>query len=128
MTEENIKEVMKTLETYFEGNKELDAQKILSAWDSDLKIISTEKTVGPEGWIQMEEEYRKEINNDMNKWDIEFEIKSKDVFRNCASLRVDVKYRIGERKFGETQFLHLLKKEDIWLIYSKIFTFYPLDW
>ncbi len=124
MSTDDNSEVKKTLQVYFEGNKKLDSKKILSVWDKDLKIISTEKIQGPNAWIEMEEYYRKQINNDMSKWDIEFEIISIDVFRNCASVRVDVKYTVGERRFGETQFLHMLKKENEWLIYSKIFVFY----
>ncbi|NPD87137.1 MAG: hypothetical protein HGN29_00340 [Asgard group archaeon] len=92
--------------------------------DEDLKIISTERTKGPAVWVEMEGYYRNEINNDMSKWGIEFDIVTKDVFRNCASVRVDVRYRVDSRNFKETQFLHLLKKENTWLIYSKIFTFY----
>ena len=112
------------MQKYFEGNKELDSKKILSVWDNDLKIISIEKTQGPQAWVEMEEYYRKEIKNDMSKWGIEFDIISMDVFRNCASVRVDVKYQVGSRDFRETQFLHLLKKGEDWIIYSKIFTFY----
>ena len=124
MSATDIDGVNRTLQIYFEGNKELDSKKILSVWDEDLKIISTERTQGPQAWIEMEEYYRKEINNDMEQWGIEFDIVTMDVFRNCASVRVDVKYRVGSRNFGETQFLHLLKKENDWIIYSKIFTFY----
>ncbi|MHA1953680.1 MAG: nuclear transport factor 2 family protein [Candidatus Heimdallarchaeaceae archaeon] len=124
MSVDDISEVKKTLQLYFEGNKELDSKKILSVWDTDLKIISTEKIQGPNAWIEMEEYYRKEINNDMSQWGIEFDIATMDVFRNCASVRVEVSYRVGSRNFKETQFLHLLKKENKWLIYSKIFTFY----
>jgi len=124
MESSEIDNVKQTLNIYFEGNKQLDAQKILSVWDEDLKIISTERTQGPSAWIEMEEYYRKEINNDMSQWGIEFDIITMDVFRNCASVRVDVKYRVGSRNFKETQFLHLLKKGDEWIIYSKIFTFY----
>ena len=124
MCADDISEVKKTLQIYFEGNEELDSKKILSVWDNDLKIISVEKTQGPHAWIEMEEYYRKEINNDMSQWGIEFDIVTMDVFRNCASVRVEVRYRVGSRNFKETQFLHLLKKENKWLIYSKIFTFY----
>lgn len=124
MSADDITEVKKTLQIYFEGNKELDSKKILSVWDEDLKIISTERTQGPNAWVEMEEYYRKQIDNDLSKWDIEFDIISMDVFRNCASVRVDVKYTVGERRFSETQFLHMLKKENKWLIYSKIFVFY----
>ncbi len=124
MNSADIDGVKKTLQIYFEGNKELDSKKILSVWDEDLKIISTEKTQGPPAWIEMEEYYRKEINNDMTQWGIEFDVITTDIFRNCASVRVDVKYRVGSRNFKETQFLHLLKKGDEWIIYSKIFTFY----
>jgi len=124
MESAEIAKVRQTLDIYFEGNKLLDAQKILSVWDEDLKIISTERTQGPAAWVEMEEYYRKEINNDMSKWGIEFDIITIDVFRNCASVRVDVKYRVDSRNFKETQFLHMLKKSDNWIIYSKIFTFY----
>ena len=124
MKSADIEGVKKTLQIYFDGNKELDSKKILSVWDTDLKIISTERTQGPVAWVEMEEYYRKEINNDMNNWGIEFDIVTMDVFRNCASVRVDVKYRVRSRKFKETQFLHMLKKKDRWLIYSKIFVFY----
>ncbi len=124
MNSADIDGVKKTLQIYFEGNKELDSKKILSVWDEDLKIISTEKTQGSPAWIEMEEYYREEINNDMTQWGIEFDVITTDVFRNCASVRVDVKYRVGSRNFKETQFLHLLKKGDEWIIYSKIFTFY----
>ena len=124
MNSADISDVKKTLQIYFEGNKELDSEKILSVWDKDLKIISAERTQGPPAWIEMEEYYRKEISNDMSQWDIDFDIVTLDVFRNCASVRVDVKYRVGTRKFKETQFLHMLKKKDKWLIYSKIFVFY----
>ena len=124
MSADDITEVKKTLQIYFDGNKELDSKKILSVWDEDLKIISAERTQGPDAWVEMEEHYKRQINNDMSKWNIEFEVVSMDVFRNCASVRVDVKYTVGERNFGETQFLHMLKKDDKWLIYSKIFTFY----
>jgi hypothetical protein len=120
----DIDGVKATLQTYFDGNKELDSKKILSVWDKDLKIISTERTQGPNAWIEMEEYYRKQIDNDISKWGIEFDVVTLDVFRNCASVRVDVSYRVGERHFKETQFLHMLKKENNWLIYSKIFTFY----
>ncbi len=124
MNSADIDDVKKTLQIYFDGNKELDSKKILSVWDEDLKIISTERTQGPPAWIEMEEYYRKEINNDMSQWGIDFDVVTMDVFRNCASVRVDVKYRVGSRNFEETQFLHMLKKEDRWLIYSKIFVFY----
>jgi hypothetical protein len=124
MKSADIDGVKKTLQIYFEGNKELDSKKILSVWDEDLKIISTERTQGPAAWIEMEEYYRKEINNDMSQWGIEFDVITTDVFRNCASVRVDVSYRVAARNFKETQFLHLLKKGDDWIIYSKIFTFY----
>ena len=66
----------KTLEIYFEGNKELDAKKILSVWDENLKIISAEKTVGPEAWLEMEDYYKTQIDGDMSKWSIDFEVKS----------------------------------------------------
>ena len=124
MNSADIDGVKKTLQIYFECNKELDSKKILSVWDEDLKIISTEKTQGSPAWIEMEEYYREEINNDMTQWGIEFDVITTDIFRNCASVRVDVKYRVGSRNFKETQFLHLLKKGDEWIIYSKIFTFY----
>ena len=116
--------VNKTLEIYFEGNKELDAKKILSVWDENLKIISTEKTVGPEAWLEMEDYYKTQIDGDMSKWSIDFEVKSIDIFKNCASIRVDVQYKVDSREFGETQFLHMLKKDDVWKFYSKIFVFY----
>ncbi len=124
MNSADIDGVNKTLQIYFEGNKELNSQKILSVWDENLKIISTEKTQGPPAWIEMEEYYRKEVDDDMSKWGIEFDVKTMDVFRNCASVRVDVKYRVDTRTFKETQFLHLLKRGADWIIYSKIFTFY----
>ncbi|MHA1198973.1 MAG: nuclear transport factor 2 family protein [Candidatus Heimdallarchaeaceae archaeon] len=124
MNSEDIDLVNQTLNIYFEGNQELDAGKILSVWDEDLKIISTEKTLGPQAWIEMAEYYRKEIDNDMSKWDIDFEIVTMDVFKSCASVRLDVKYILNTREFSETQFLHLLKKDGSWLIYSKIFVFY----
>ena len=124
MNSADVDDVKKTLQIYFDGNKELDSKKILSVWDEDLKIISTRRTQGPSAWIEMEEYYRKEINNDMSQWSIDFDIVTMDVYRSCASVRVDVKYRVGTRKFKETQFLHMLKKEDKWLIYSKIFVFY----
>jgi len=124
MNSADINGVKKTLQIYFDGNKELDSKKILSVWDEDLKIISTERTQDPPAWVEMEEYYRKEIKNDMTKWGIEFDIVTMDVFRNCASVRVDVNYTVDSRKFKETQFLHLLKKGDNWLIYSKIFVFY----
>ena len=124
MNSADIDDVKKTLQIYFDGNKELDSKKILSVWDTDLKIISTERTQGPAAWVEMEEYYRKEINNDMSQWDIDFDIITLDVFKNCASVRVDVKYRVGSRKFKETQFLHMLKNKDRWFIYSKIFVFY----
>jgi len=124
MNLEDIELVNKTLNIYFAGNKELDAEKILSVWTEDLKIISPEKTLGPQAWVEMEEYYKKEIKNDMSKWDVDFDIITMDVFRNCASVRLDVKYKLGSKKFCETQFLHMLKKEGTWLIYSKIFVFY----
>ena len=124
MDSDDIKGVKKTLQIYFDGNQELDSEKILSVWDDDLKIISTKKTQGPAAWVEMEEYYRKETDNDMSKWGIEFEIVTLDVLRNCASVRLDVKYRVGSRNFSETQFLHMLKKGENWIIYSKIFVFY----
>ncbi|GAG79773.1 unnamed protein product [marine sediment metagenome] len=39
---------------------------------------------------------------------------------------MDVKYKVDKEVFGETQFLNLLKDDKGWLIYSKIFKFYPL--
>ena len=99
MNSADIDGVKKTLQIYFEGNKELDSKKILSVWDEDLKIISTEKTQGSPAWIEMEEYYREEINNDMTQWGIEFDVITTDVFRNCASVRVDVKYQVGSRNF-----------------------------
>ena len=125
MSEDDEKLVMDILQIYFDGNAELNAKKILSAWDPNLKIISTEKTVGPEGWIEMERDYKEQIKGDLTKWRIQFEIQSMDVFKNCASVKVGVKYGVAEKTFGETQFLHLLKDDGSWLIYSKIFTFYP---
>ena len=74
MNSADISDVKKTLQIYFEGNKELDSEKILSVWDKDLKIISAERTQGPPAWIEMEEYYRKEISNDMSQWDIDFDI------------------------------------------------------
>ncbi len=124
MSSEDVELVNEALDIYFEGNKELNAKKILSVWDKDLKIISTERTQGPQAWIEMEEHYKKEINNDMSKWDISFNTITIDVFRNCASVRLDVKYKLDSKEFSETQFLHMLKKESTWLIYSKIFVFY----
>ena len=124
----DVEGIKKTLEIYFEGNKELDAQKILSVWDENLKIISIERTQGIDAWIEMENHYRQQIGNDMSKWEIEFDIISIDIYKTCASVRLDVKYRVGERTFGETQFLHLLKREKDWIIYSKIFVFYSLVW
>ena len=122
------KKIDDLLQKYFDGNKEINAEKILSTWSEDLKIISTEKIVGPEGWREFEVYYKKKLNNDLSKWNIEFEVVSKDIFKNCAIVRVDVKYTVVEEYFGETQFLNLLKDKDRrWLIYSKIFTFYPLD-
>ena len=128
MSLNDIDGVKKTLEVYIEGNKELNSKKILSVWDEDLKIISSDRTQGPDAWIEMENHYREQIGNDMNKWDIDFEIVSIDIFKTCASVRLDVKYRVGERTFGETQFLHILKRENAWIIYSKIFAFYSLVW
>jgi len=128
MSLSDIEGVKKTLEIYFEGNKELDAQKILSVWDENLKIISVERTQGSDAWIEMEKLYKEQIRNDMSKWEIEFDIVSIDLFKTCASVRLDVKYRVGERTFGETQFLHILKQERDWKIYSKIFVFYSLVW
>ena len=128
MSLNDIEGVKKTLNSYFEGNKELSAKKILSVWDKDLKIISAERTQGPNAWIEMEKHYREQIGNDMSKWEIEFDIISIDIFKNCSSVRLDVKYRVGEKTFGETQFLHILKRENDWIIYSKIFVFYPLVW
>jgi len=60
MDSADIDGVKKTLQIYFEGNKELDYKKILSVWDKELKIISTDRTQGPQAWIEMEEYYRKE--------------------------------------------------------------------
>ncbi|MHA2357624.1 MAG: nuclear transport factor 2 family protein [Candidatus Heimdallarchaeaceae archaeon] len=70
----DIDGVKATLQTYFDGNKELDSKKILSVWDKDLKIISTERTQGPNAWIEMEEYYRKQIDNDISKWGIELTV------------------------------------------------------
>jgi hypothetical protein len=123
-----VDEVLKTLETYFEGNKELSAEKIISVWHKDSKIYSTEKIIGTEGWIEMEQYYKNQINNDLSKWDIDFEIVNLSVKGNCASVQVDVKYRVDTKTFGETQFLHILRDKSKWLIYNKIFVFYPLEW
>jgi hypothetical protein len=60
----------------------------------------------------------------MSKWDIDFEIISIDLFMNCAIVKVDINYRVDERKFKEIQYLNLLKNDKGWLIYSKIFKFY----
>ncbi|MHA1556367.1 MAG: nuclear transport factor 2 family protein [Candidatus Heimdallarchaeota archaeon] len=119
-----IIEITKLLERYFEGNKEINSEKILSTWHKDAKIISTEKFIGMEGWIEFEEYYKKQIDNDMNEWEIDFEIMNIDLFKNCAIARVNVKYRVKDRKFSETQFLNLLNDGKEWLIYSKIFQFY----
>jgi hypothetical protein len=124
MTAQEIKEITKLLERYFEGNKEINAEKILSTWHKDAKIISTEKFLGMEGWQEFEEYYKKQINNDMSKWDINFDVISIDLFMNCAIVKVNVNYRVVERKFSEIQYLNLLKDNKGWLIYSKIFKFY----
>lgn len=117
--------ITKLLERYFEGNKEINAEKILSTWHKDAKIISTERIIGMEGWVEFENHYKERIDGDMSKWDINFTVISIDVFKTCAIVRVDVQYRVDQDIFGETQFLNLLKDEKGWLIYSKIFTFYP---
>ena len=118
--------ITKLLERYFEGNKEINAEKILSTWYKDAKIISTERIIGMEGWVEFEDYYKERIDGDLSKWDINFTVVSIDVFKTCAIVRVDVQYRVDQDLFGETQFLNLLKDEKGWLIYSKIFTFYPL--
>ena len=118
--------ITQLLERYFAGNKEINAEKILSTWHKDAKIISTERIIGMEGWVDFEDYYKKRIGGDLSKWDINFTVVSIDVFKTCAIVRVDVKYRVDQDVFGETQFLNLLKDETGWLIYSKIFTFYPL--
>ena len=125
MNVQEIEDIKKLLETYFEGNKEINAKKILSTWHKDAKIISTEKIVGMDGWVEFEEYYMKKLNK--TKWAIDFEIVSLDVFKGCAIVRVDVKYKVDQEVFGETQFLNLLKDDKGWLIYSKIFKFYPLS-
>ena len=121
-----INEITGLLERYFEGNKEINAEKILSTWHKDAKIISTEKIIGMEGWLEFEKYYKKRINGDMSKWEISFDVISIDVYKGCAIVRVDVKYRVDLEVFSETQFLNLLKNENKWLIYSKIFKFYSL--
>ncbi len=126
MNVQEIEEIKNLLVTYFEGNKEINAKKILSTWHKDAKIISTEKIVGMEGWEEFEEYYMKKLNGDKTKWAIDFEIVSLDVFKGCAIVRVDVKYKVDQEVFGETQFLNLLKDDKGWLIYSKIFKFYSL--
>jgi len=127
MNIQEIEEIKKLLKTYFEGNKEINVKKILSTWHKDAKIISTEKIIGMEAWEEFEEYYMKKLGGDKSKWDIDFEIISIDVFKGCAIVRVDVKYKVDQEIFGETQFLNLLKDETEWLIYSKIFKFYPLS-
>jgi hypothetical protein len=125
-TVEEREAISKLLERYFEGNKEINAEKILSTWHKDAKIISTERIIGMEGWVEFEDHYKQRIEGDMSKWDINFTVVSIDVFKTCAIVRVDVQYRVNQDVFGETQFLNLLKDEKGWLIYSKIFTFYRL--
>ncbi|MHA1433436.1 MAG: hypothetical protein ACTSO7_06295, partial [Candidatus Heimdallarchaeota archaeon] len=106
------------------GNKEINSKKILTTWHKEGKIISQEKTVGMEGWVEFEEYYLKQINNDKSKWDVNFTIINIDIFKSCAIVKVEVSYRLNERKYGEMQFLNLLKDKKGWLIYSKIFEFY----
>lgn len=118
--------ITQLLERYFAGNKEINAKKILSTWHKDAKIISTERIIGMEGWVEFEDHYKQRIRGDLSKWDITFTIVSIDVFKTCAIVRVDVQYRVDQDVFGETQFLNLLKDAKGWLIYSKIFTFYLL--
>ncbi|MHA1502653.1 MAG: hypothetical protein ACTSSB_12450, partial [Candidatus Heimdallarchaeota archaeon] len=62
--------------------------------------------------------------NDKSKWDVNFTIINIDIFKSCAIVKVEVSYRLNERKYGEMQFLNLLKDKKGWLIYSKIFEFY----
>ncbi len=126
-TDEEREAIAKLLERYFEGNKEINAEKILSTWHKNAKIISTERIIGMEGWVEFEDHYKQRIGGDLSKWDINFTVVSIDVFKTCAIVRVDVQYRVDQDIFGETQFLNLLKDEKSWLIYSKIFTFYPLS-
>lgn len=118
--------ITQLLERFFEWNKEINAKKILSTWHTDAKIISTERIIGMEGWVEFEDHYKQRVDGNLSKWDINFPVVSIDVFKTCAIVRVDVKYRVDQDVFGETQFLNLLKDEKGWLIYSKIFTFYPL--
>lgn len=54
-----------------------------------------------EGWLEFEEYYKKQINNDMSKWAINFEIISIDLFMNCAIVKVNVNYIVIEKKFSE---------------------------
>ncbi|NHJ48891.1 MAG: nuclear transport factor 2 family protein [Asgard group archaeon] len=124
MDSQEIVAITKLLDTYFEGNKEINSKKILSTWHKDAQIISTEKYLGMEGWVEFEEYYKKQIDNDMSKWDINFKIHSIDIFMNCAIVKVEVNYRVDQRKFDEIQYLNLLKDDNGWLIYSKIFKFY----
>ena len=124
MTTQEIKEITKLLERYFEGNKEINAEKILSTWHKDAKIVGREKIIGMEGWREFEEYYKKQINNDMSKWDINFKIHFIDIFMTCAIVKVEVNYRVDQKKFDEIQYLNLLKDDKGWLIYSKIFKFY----
>jgi hypothetical protein len=126
MASEEREAITQLLERYFEGNKEINAKKILSTWHKDAKIISTDRIIGMEGWIEFEDHYKQRIDGDLSKWDINFTVISIDVFKTCAIVRVDVRYRVNQDIFGETQFLNLLKDKKGWLIYSKIFTFYPL--
>ncbi|MFX1300726.1 MAG: nuclear transport factor 2 family protein, partial [Promethearchaeota archaeon] len=76
--------ITKLLERYFEGNKEINAEKILSTWHKDAKIISTERIIGMEGWVEFENYYKERIDGDMSKWDINFTVISIDVFKTCA--------------------------------------------
>ena len=99
------KEITTLLERYFAGNKEINAKKILSTWHKDAKIISTERIIGMEGWIEFEDYYKKRIGGDLSKWDINFTVFSIDVFKTCAITVValrQVRSRVGENTFAAT--------------------------
>ncbi|MGD8545259.1 MAG: nuclear transport factor 2 family protein, partial [Candidatus Bathyarchaeota archaeon] len=124
-------EIRKTLETFFDGLRTLDYDKISETFYGEGLSIGVSRDQGQishvlrEHWKEMGERERAK-GEDFSHTTVHWKIKSLNIIGNAASAIVDLAFgtisKAGEKIIERyIDFYHLLKTSDKWIIVNKIY-------
>lgn len=122
-TKKEIESIKTSLETYFDGIKALDPNKIFQVFHKEARMIS----INPEGnlaiheasmWNSMCDNLKKNIQ-DKSEYKVSTHIEDINLEQNTASIKVDLIIDMPKRIAKFKDFYHMVKIGEKWMIVAK---------